>query len=124
MLSNKRLQPLTEKIEIRLLKWLTLKRSPDDVEMLIKHEGAIIEVVDFKAGAPGVIQPVGIERGTVGLPHRIVPDGVIQHQRGDAVDRCLNGPLYGKRRAVFINFIGFGADKMQGKIEECDDGDD
>ena len=34
MLSNKRLQPLTEKIEIRLLKWLTLKRSPDDVEML------------------------------------------------------------------------------------------
>ena len=51
MLSNKRLQPLTEKIEIRLLKWLTLKRSPDDVEMLIKHEGAVIEVVDFKAGA-------------------------------------------------------------------------
>lgn len=122
MLVNKRFETLAKEVEVFLVEALALKRSPDDPEMFIKHKGPVIEIVDFKAGTPGVIQPVGIQRRTVGLPHRIVPDGVIKHQRGDAVNRGLNGPLHGKRRAVFINFVGFGADKMQREIKQCDDG--
>ena len=94
MLRDERMKTVAEKLGILFGKALTAKRSPQHAIVLVEHESAVIKVIDLKAGAPGVIEPLRIEPVGIGLMHRIVPDSVIHHQRQHAIHRGLHRAIH------------------------------
>ncbi len=115
---DQRRQAFTKKIEVLFRKGLASERSPQHPETFVEYKGAVVEVIHLIACSPGVVEPVHIQRRAIRFAHRVIPDGIINHQRPDPVNRGLHGALYGKSRALFVDFIGFTADEVQGEVKQ------
>ena len=88
--------------------------------MFIKDKGAVVQVIDFEARSPGVVQPFLIQSGGVSLGHRIVPDSIVQHQGQHPVDRCLHRPFHRQNRTLLVNFIGFAGNEVLRQVKQGD----
>ena len=124
VLGDHRLQPAAKKADIRLIKGLTAKRSPQHPVVLIEDKGTVVEIIYFEARTPGIKQPFGIERWGIGLLNGVVPDGVIQHQRHYAVHRGLHRAVNRKHRAVAVDLVRLDANQVLRQIKQGNNGSD